>query len=138
METKPVIYTPEFVLAEMQDIYQKLASNSNIIYIGEIITNKPYSLQRFSEWRNAFKTDDEISETIQKIKGILETRAVVGGLKGTLNSSMTKFHLINNFDWTEKSEVDHTTGGEKISLIPPEVALKLAALYEEEMKDKLT
>jgi hypothetical protein len=108
---RPVTYTDEFILDEVTGLLSALTDNSEIIFLGELITDKPYSMQRISEWD---KKGGEISETIEKIKDILQTRAVVGGLKEQLSSNMTKFHLINNFNWKDKNETDITTGGEKL------------------------
>lgn len=88
-----------------------LAEDSDIIYIGQLCEKRPYDQNRFGEWKNAFKDNEEISGTIAKIKGILETRAVVGGLQSKLSPVMTKFHLINNFAWKDQQNHDHTTNG---------------------------
>ncbi len=141
MVTKPVIYTAEFVLSELQSMLKSLAENSKIVYIGELIEPKPYSYKRFCEWAQTYKENDEITGTIDKIKGTLLNRAVTGGLKNELNSGMTKFHLINNFDWRDKTETDITTAGEKLNtdLTPAMLAANAAAAkaYEKAMKDSL-
>lgn len=141
MDTKPVIYTREYVLAELKSMLEVLANDSKIVYIGELIEPRPYSKQRFSEWQHDFAGDKEISESIEKIKGTLETRAVVGGLKNTLSANMTKFHLINNFDWKEKTETDITTGGEKLNteVNPAFIAATAAGVkaFEEAAKKSL-
>lgn len=121
MKTKPVQYTEEYVLDEVKEILAILLLEKDTVFIGELIEERPYSIQRFSEWS---KMGGEISETIEKIKNILETRAVVGGLKNKLSANMTKFHLINNFDWKDKTETDHTTKGDKIVFAPPELINK--------------
>jgi len=108
MITKPTTYTEEFVKSEVEELKTLLLSDKEIVYLGELIEDKPYSMQRFSEWD---KMTDEISETIAKIKDILHTRAVTGGLKNKLNASITKFHLINNFDWKDKTESDINHSG---------------------------
>lgn len=115
MKTKPKIYTEEYVKEEVDVLLRSLKENPDICYLGELIQDRPYSMQRISEWNNEFT--GEISETIGKIKDILQTRAVVGGLKNNLNASITKFHLINNFDWKDKTETDITSGGETITPI---------------------
>lgn len=113
MITKPTTYTEEFVKSEVDELHNALMTDKEIIFLGELLENKPYSMQRFSEWS---KMGGEISETIGKIKDIFQTRAVTGGLKNKLNAAITKFHLINNFDWKDKQETDITSGGEKINL----------------------
>lgn len=113
MITKPTIYTEEFIKNEIDELRSLLLGDKEIVYLGELIETKPYSMQRFSEWA---KIEGEISETIAKIKDILQTRAVSGGLKNKLNASITKFHLINNYDWKEKTETDLTTGGQPLTV----------------------
>lgn len=140
METKPIIYTKEYVEAEVKFLFEKVLKNEDLIYIGQLVDDRPYTRERLSEWARDFKDDDEIPHTIAKIKGIFETRAVVGGLKQKLNPAITKFHLINNFDWRDKTEVDHTTKGDKLDPyagIAPEARAKMAAIYEEELKKQL-
>lgn len=113
MQTKPTQYTKDFVIDEVKELLALLKLQPETVFLGELLVEKPYSMQRISEW-NSF--GGEISETIEKIKDILQTRAVVGGLKNTLNSGMTKFHLINNFDWKDKTETDVTSGGKPLPI----------------------
>lgn len=114
METKPTIYTRDFVLNEVKSLLRKLDTDKNIVYKGELFIDKTYSRQRFSEWVKEFEKDVEISDTIRTIDEILETRVNVGGLRNELNASMTKFNLINNYGWKDQQNIDHTTKGEKI------------------------
>lgn len=114
MKTKPTTYTEEYVKQELDLMLKTLRDRSEVVYLGELIEPRPYSVQRFSEWKDM---TPGISESIQKIKNILETRAVVGGLKNQLSANMTKFHLINNFSWQDKTETDITTGGKELNLL---------------------
>lgn len=111
MKTKPVIYTEEFVKEELAKILAVILGDKTIVYIGEIFESLPYPRQNFSEWQEKFKNNREISDTIGRIKEILESRLVVGGLKNQLNPAMTKFNLINNYDWKDKTEVDNNIKG---------------------------
>jgi DNA-packaging protein gp3 len=106
--TKPKTYTNVYVLREVRGMLDELADDTTIIYKGQLFEKRPYSSQRFSEWANEFKGEESISDAIAKIEEILQTRAVVGGLKNKLNASILKFHLINNFGWVEKTEVVNT------------------------------
>lgn len=114
MITKPEIYTEDFVKKELADILAEVSSNDDLIFKGQVFEKKSYSSQRYSEWAEKFKENDEISETIKKIDGIFETRVVVGGLKGKLNPTMSIFNLKNNYGWRDKNETDITTQGDKI------------------------
>lgn len=106
--TKPTTYTRKFVLHEVSEMLAELHEDKSIVYKGELFETRPYSYKRLSEWASQFKDDPEISDSLKKIDETLETRAVVGGLKNKLNASILKFHLINNYNWAEKSEVATT------------------------------
>lgn len=117
METKPTIYTRDFVAKELASMLDELILNDEIIYKGELFLKKPYSGKRYSEWATTFKEDDEISETVSKIDYILESRAVAGAMKQKLSTNMVKFHLINNFGWRDEKHMDHTSGGKPIPIL---------------------
>lgn len=85
---------------------KEILDNAAIFYLWQIFDQKEYSMQRYSEWRNEYWEDEEISETIKKIGDLLETRVVVGALKKELHPTMTIFHLKNNFKWTDKVLID--------------------------------
>lgn len=114
MKTKPEKYTEEFVSKELKDIIKELEESPEAIVLGELFTKRDYSPQRFSEWEEKFKDHDKISESIKKVKSILETRLNTGGLKGKLNPTMTIFNLKNNYGWKDKTEQDITSGGDKL------------------------
>ncbi len=116
MITKPITYTRDFVFEEVCSILEGVLNNKDIFYIGEVFEEKEYSRQRFSEWAKTFEKDEEISDTIKRIKDILESRINVGGLKGNLNSTMTIFNLKNNYNWKDKTETDITSKGEVIPI----------------------
>lgn len=114
MITKPEKYTREFVQSELNDMLQELEEQTEVIILGELFDKRDYSPQRFSDWEKKFEDDEEILESIKRVKSILETRLNSGGLKGKLNPTMTIFNLKNNYGWKDKTETDITTGGEKI------------------------
>lgn len=116
MITKPTKYTPEFVLQEVKSILSEVREDQNVYYLWQVFEKREYSLQRFSEWSNTFSLDEEISETIKKIKEILETRVVVGAMKKELHVTMTIFHLKNNYKWTDKT-VEPWTDGRPIPIL---------------------
>jgi hypothetical protein len=111
MITKPEKYTEEFVSKELSDMLSELEVNEEIMVMGELFKTRDYSIQRFSEWEDKFKDNAEISESIKKVKEILETRINIGGLKGKLNATMTIFNLKNNYGWKDKTETDLTNNG---------------------------
>lgn len=106
MITKPTKYTEAFVKEELKDMLYEIRNDKDIIFIGQLFENRDYSRQRFSEWLDKFAENEEISDTIKKIESMLESRAVVGGMQGKLNPTMTIFHLKNNHDWKDKKEYE--------------------------------
>lgn len=106
MITKPKIYTAEFVEKEVKSLYDILLADESIIYIGELFKSKEYTRERFHEWARDFVDNDEISLTIKRIKEDLESRAVKWAFTWKLNTTMTIFHLKNNYDWKDKTEQD--------------------------------
>ena len=97
MRGRKEIYTKDFVTKELTWMAIQLKKNKELIFIAELFADKPYTTQRYSEWRNKFKDCEEIQELMAKIEEELECRAVVGGLRSTLNAQFTKFHLVNNY-----------------------------------------
>ena len=116
MKTKPTIYTEEWVQKEVISLLADLEADPTMFFKGQLIDKRPYSLKRYSEWRRDFGSNKEISETMDKIDSIFLTRAVVGGMTNKLSPVMTKFHLVNNFGWKEKTETDVTSQGQQIGV----------------------
>ena len=106
MITKPTTYTEEFVLQEVREILATILSDSGIFYLWQVFESRPYSQQRYSEWKRDYKGNQEISEAMERIWEILETRVVVGAMKRELHTTITVFHLKNNYKWSDKVEID--------------------------------
>lgn len=113
-KTKPIIYTEEFVKKEVATLLEE-SKNEELLTIGRLFENKAYSSQRLSEWAEKFKNNDEISESIKKIKDIFLNRINDGALRGKFNPTMTIFNLKNNYNWKDKNETDITTKGESLN-----------------------
>lgn len=122
MKTKPEKYTKEFVRLELTAMLKELKKDDTVVILGELFDRRDYSLQRFSEWEKKFEKDAEISESIKRIKSILETRLNLGGLKGKLNPTMTIFNLKNNYGWRDKTEVEES--GEKRVIVETRLATR--------------
>lgn len=108
-KTNTKIYTEAFVLKELTLLLNTLKKEKGVIYIWELFEDKNYSRQRYSEWIKEYKNNKEIQSMSDTIKGILETRAITWAMKNKLNSTATIFHLKNNYDWKDKTEVDQNT-----------------------------
>lgn len=128
MITKPTIYTEEYVLNEVRSIFAEVCENKEIVYIGEVFEKRKYPRQNYSEWASKFKDNEEISDTIKAIDGMLESRVNTGGLKGKLNATMTIFNLKNNYGWKDQQEYRHS-GGLAISELTNEQKKKIAAEF---------
>lgn len=123
----PDRYTDEWVIAEVKGLLTTLRGDDGIIYLGQLFEDKDYSRQRFSEW--AEKENKEISDTIIRIREILESRAVAGAMRKDLDGNFTKFHLVNNYGWKDRVEqsVDNRISGSlNMDELPDDNLLKKA------------
>lgn len=107
MITKPTIYTREFVLKEVTALLELLKGNKAIVFLGQLLYDRGYGRQRFSEWAKAFQDDTEISDTIKEINDKIETNLATYGIQGKTNPAMTIFTLKNKHGWRDKSEIEH-------------------------------
>jgi len=117
MITKPTIYTEKLVKKELKSILDFILNNKEVVYLGEVFEDRPYPRQCFSEWAEKFKNNEQISDTIKRIKDILESRVNIGGLRQKLNATMVIFNLKNNYNWKDKTETDLTTGGKPFPIL---------------------
>jgi hypothetical protein len=113
--TRPMIYTSEFVQSEVEGMLELLRSDEEIIYKKELFLDKPYTCVQFSIWANNFRENDLISKALSKIEEICELRAVKGGLSGKFNAAFTGLHMKNNFGWKDRS--DMTSNDSEIGVI---------------------
>lgn len=116
----PKIYTKEFVTKELSSILQDILRDKKVVVLGEVMEKRSYPRQCFSEWADEYGEDKAISDTIRKIKNILEDRVASGSLKKKLHPIAAIFNLKNNYGWKDKSEVDNNsniriTGYEKLT-----------------------
>jgi len=122
---RPIKYTEEYVENELNDILYKIQTDKNIYLLGQVLEYKEYSPQRISEWAKKYTM---FSETIKKIKSILEERINRGGLEGKLNPTMAIFNLKNNYGWKDRQEVEVDNVDpikEKLSQLPIEELLSI-------------
>lgn len=108
MITKPTIYTRERVLNELTSFLEKIHADPDILFKKELLQDKDYSSQRYSERAEKYKDDTEISEIVDKIDDILEIRIAKWGLKNLYNPAITKLTLTNHYKWKDKTEVEQT------------------------------
>ena len=99
----------EELLAWMRDDDENMFINDFLIiendYDDDLCT---YLSKKFSSF----------SELLNKTKAIQKTKLLKFGVLDRLNSTMTKFVLINNHGMTDKINNDLTTGGQPFSISP--------------------
>ena len=110
----------------VDSVLEYVQSNQRCMFIGEPVTELGYYRTLWNYISEKFDFD-----TIKKVESILESRLVKLGLEGTNNATMTIFTLKNNYGWTDKQSIDHTTKGEAIN-----APRTLADLYNESGKSK--
>lgn len=108
MITKPTKYTEIFVNKELKRLLKIIQKDKELIIMGELFEKTDYSIQRFSEWEHKFEANEEITESIKKIKSLFENRINKGALTNSLNATMAIFNLKNNYGWKDKHETDLT------------------------------
>ena len=109
MNTKPTIYTEEKVLPELRSMLRMLKADPEIWFLNDLFDDKKYPVEYFSRWDSKYsQSNKKICHTIEKIRNILEGRALKGGATGKLNPTIVIFHLKNNFGYRDVREVDKT------------------------------
>lgn len=113
---RPLKYTLEFCTNEILSFLEIIEKDEKFKFITwqDLVKGKPYSRQRISEWRTQFKDNELFSDTLKKIEDELENRMFKLGLSNKANTALVIFWLKNNYGWKDKTEIDHTTKGDKI------------------------
>lgn len=104
-------WTEESVLEVLNEMLSHLSKGKkgNIVQAnriklaGEIRLMCGVTKQRWSEWREKFKENANVSDRMAMIEEILECRLVYSG------SNMDIFVLKNHYGYKDKTEVDNTT-----------------------------
>jgi hypothetical protein len=105
-DTRPIKYTRAFVLSELKSMLLQARSNKDIFLLGDLFESRDYHTNRFSEWREKWLDDTEISGLFSRLKSIFEYRLNKAGLLGITNSTLTILNLKHHYDWKDKTEVD--------------------------------
>lgn len=113
---KPEKWTAEFCLNELNEIEKYIQSEDgeDVVFIIECCLYRGYSSNKWSEMKNKFAENLELSETIKRIEDFLEVRLYKAGLTNAVNSTMAIAGLNNKYRWANKYENDITSKGEKI------------------------
>jgi flagellar biosynthesis chaperone FliJ len=122
-DTKPEIYTLEKVTELTNNVLKLLQEDEKkeYVFIGQLLEAIEVSRSRWHEWKKKFNDNEQILCTMERVESILESRAFVGAMKNEYNSTMTKLHLMSNYGWKERQELDHggkvDTGNDQLKII---------------------
>ncbi len=113
---RPEIYTLEFCLAELKEMYNTLIEDTefNYVTLQSLIKHKPYSRQRVWDWLQKHGDNTEFSDIYQKLWNELEDRLVILGLKGKANPAVAIFAMKNYYGMKDRQEIEH-----RVTEIPP-------------------
>ena len=123
--TRPIEYTEAVVEKLMEDMLQALRDDRRkvhttagktglsvevgfeFVYIGELFHKFDLINSQVSTFLSNYPENKKISAAYTKIKEMFGDRAWAEGLRGNLNSTIVKFHLINNYGAKDLSAIDH-------------------------------
>ena len=125
MITKPTIYTPSVVLEQLQGMLQQVNEDREIVYYGALFEDKPYSRAYFNELLVKYKSNRKITTTINAIKELLESRVITGAITGKYNPASTIFHLKNNYNWTDRQDIQLNPPTQNMEPLSNEQKLKI-------------
>ncbi|MFA6445726.1 MAG: terminase small subunit [Candidatus Paceibacterota bacterium] len=85
------------------------------------ITGMAVFLDTSRETISDYREKPEYADAIKKAKDKCEYSIEYGALTNNLNPAMAIFSAKNNYGWSDKTEIDHTSKGESIGVIilPP-------------------
>ena len=126
MITKPTIYTSQKVLGELETMLADVREDRELVYIGQLFENKPYDRSFFIDLvTQKYQGNKAIGKIYNTIKGIFESRAITGAMKGKLNPASTIFHLKNNYNWTDRQDFQFTPPAQSMELLSDDQKLKI-------------
>lgn len=108
MLTKPTIYTEENVKEILASMLMEAEEENDTVSFKELFSKRKISQQRFSEWEKKFKENEEISESLGRLKDIYEIKLFKHGLFNKMNANLVKFGLSANYGWKDKQEVENS------------------------------
>ena len=100
-------WTEETVMPKLEEI-KKLARDPFCNSLVRALSSLGLYGQLWSDWKRKFKGNKIVSESIKRIDAHFESKLVEGGLSGDLNTTMTIFLLKNNYNYTDRQQVEST------------------------------
>ncbi|KFZ25676.1 MAG: hypothetical protein KQ78_02110 [Candidatus Izimaplasma bacterium HR2] len=146
---KPTKYTFEYCFNEVKLLFDMVYSEgSKVLSLQDMVKKRPYSVQRWSEWKKneKFKLEpeyDDFSEAIKKIEEELENRLDMLALSGQVNTTMaifikkTKYKRIEHGKkYNELPEKETTDQDKEITEIEDSMtATEASKIYNEMIKN---
>lgn len=112
-------WTEEKALKVGNELLKWLKSEEEHIFFDEFLyIEEDYYPMLVTYLKNKFTA---FSYLLQRAKKIQETKLMKYGVMDKLNASMTKFALINNHNWADKSEVKTTNINKEVPLTTEEL-----------------
>lgn len=125
--SRPHELTPEILAAAKHYTETGHAENGEIIpTISGLALYLGKSKSTLHKWQ---AENEEMAETIDLLQCKQETRLISGGLTGDYNPSFAKL-LLAKHGYSEKTDIDHTSGGQIINGNFPTVIELVAPDYE--------
>ena len=101
-------------LKALNQIFQDVKDNK-LVYLGVALANIGLYGSIWTDWLAKFGKDREVSETIKRIEGQIESHLLDQALHNKVNSKVAIFVLQNKYKWSDKKEIDHTSKGESMA-----------------------
>lgn len=107
-------WTKQVVLDHLEQILKDIEDNK-LVYLGIALANIGLYNDVWMWWVDKFGDDKVVIRTIKRIEAKIEANLLSQALTNKVNSAIAIFVLKNKYKWSDKQEIDHTTGGDKIT-----------------------
>lgn len=88
---------------------ERALTDKNVRFVKDLFIEEEFTYDSFNTAMGREKKKyPYLQQLWDKVKEILESRTLRDGLVETTNASMTKFHLINNYGYSDKKAVEHS------------------------------
>jgi len=109
---RPTTYDDE-VLANARLYLEKYEEDGELVpTIAGLAGYVKRSRSTLYKWEQE-KTYPELSDILEEIKECQEKKLIKGGLSSNFNAVITKM-MLTKHGYSDKQEIDHTSGGEKL------------------------
>ncbi|RAJ24985.1 terminase small subunit [Pedobacter cryoconitis] len=102
------------VIKALNKIYFHVEDNK-VVYLAISLVDSELYPDIWQYWTTKFKDDDEVIRAIKRIEAKIEANLLSQALTNKVNATVAIFVLKNKYKWSDKQEIDHTTGGDKIT-----------------------